>query len=75
MEDFLMCQVLDDVQGTTGQQTKVTGSRLTLVKSFTWVLLLRREALGVVIRQILSCFTLVMREHGKRTKMEMAKKW
>ena len=72
MEDFLMCQVLDGVQGTT---IKVTGSRLTLVKSFTWVLLLPREALGVVIRQILSCFTLVMREHGKRTKMEMAKNW
>ena len=72
MEDFLICQVLDGVQGTT---VKVTGSRLTLVKSFTWVLLLPREAPGIFIRQILSCFTLVMREHGKRTKMEMAKNW
>ena len=72
MEDFLICQVMDGVQGTT---IKATGSRLTLVKSFTWVLLLPREAVGVVIRQILSCFTLTMKEHGKRTRMEMAKNW
>ena len=71
MQDFSMCQVLDGVQGTT---IKATGSRLTLVKNFTWVLLLPREA-GLVLLQILSCFTLTMKEHGKRTRMEMVKNW
>ena len=72
MQDFLMSQVLDGVQGTT--IIVATGSRLTLVKNFTWVLLLPKEA-GLVLLQILSCFTLTMKEHGKRTRMDMVKNW